>query len=503
MAELADTLRRRPELLLLLLAGYFLLQIAVRLALPAAVELDEGQQLFYMQHLAAGYDTQPPFYNWLQYGVGRIFGPTVLSLTLLKNAMLFAAYAFYAGAAGLVLKDRGLAIVATLGLLTIPQVSFEAQRDLSHTVALIFATSLFLFAFLRTLQRPTAAGYLLTGVAAGIGVISKYNFALLPAAAAIAALCDPVLRRRVLDPRILLTAAAGAAVVLPHGLWFLDNIAAATEDTIGKMTTAAAQTTRLGQIATGLGSLALALAGFSALTLVLFLAMFGRDMPAALKAQSRWTRLVERMVLVIVVALAGLVLFAGASYIKDRWLTCFLLVLPLYLCLKLEAAGVESGRGLVRSLAISAAIAVLVAGVLAARPPLAALTGKYQKLNVPYGPAIEAILAANPGPPAVVVVDETQLAGAVRLHADVPVVIPRLAGLAEPDSWDAARPVLLLWRGAGEPTPLPAELKHWLDSRPELADLPFDIRGIALPYHYGRKGDLYSFQYVWLQPPAP
>lgn len=503
MAEIAETLRRKPGLLLLLLAGYFLLQIAVRLTLPAAVELDEGSQLFYMQHLAAGYDTQPPFYNWVQYGVGRIFGPTILSLTLLKNAMLFAAYAFYAGAAWLVLKDRGLAIVATLGLLTIPQVGFEAQRDLSHTVALIFSTSFFLYAFLRTLQRPTAAGYLLTGLAAGIGAISKYNFALLPAAALIAVLFDPALRRRVLDARILLTVLAAAVVVLPHALWFLDNLAAATQSTIDKMAVADAQTTRLGQVLTGLGSLALALAGFSGLTLVLFLAMFGRDMPAALRAESQWTRLVERMMLVIGLALVGLVLFAGASYIKDRWLTCFLLVLPLYLCLKLEAAGVDSGRGLRRSLAFSAIIAVLVTGVLAARPPLAMLTGAYQKLNVPYGPAVTAILAANPEPPAIVVVSDSQLAGAVRLHADVPVVIPRYRGLEQPYPWDAGHPVLLLWRGKGEPVPLPAGLRQWLDRRPDMAGLPLDVREIALPYHYGREGDRYSFQYAWLYPPAP
>ncbi len=50
-------------------------------ACPASLELDEGQQLFLAQWLATGYDTQPPFYNWLQYGVVQIFGSTALAVS--------------------------------------------------------------------------------------------------------------------------------------------------------------------------------------------------------------------------------------------------------------------------------------------------------------------------------------------------------------------------------------------------------------------------------------
>ncbi|MBW8792018.1 MAG: hypothetical protein JF594_31025, partial [Rhizobium leguminosarum] len=48
------------------LAGYFLLNIALRIALPHTLDLDEAEQSFYSQYLLAGYGSQPPFYNWIQ-----------------------------------------------------------------------------------------------------------------------------------------------------------------------------------------------------------------------------------------------------------------------------------------------------------------------------------------------------------------------------------------------------------------------------------------------------
>ena len=62
-----DRLAARPGSLYLLLAAYFTVNVFLRLAGPASLELDEGQQLYFAQWLAVGYDSQPPFYNWLQY----------------------------------------------------------------------------------------------------------------------------------------------------------------------------------------------------------------------------------------------------------------------------------------------------------------------------------------------------------------------------------------------------------------------------------------------------
>ena len=75
-------LRERPFLVFALLGAYFIANVIVRLSLPHSLELDEGQQLFLAQWLAVGYDSQPPFYNWLQFGAEQLLGPTLASLSL-------------------------------------------------------------------------------------------------------------------------------------------------------------------------------------------------------------------------------------------------------------------------------------------------------------------------------------------------------------------------------------------------------------------------------------
>ncbi len=493
-------LRQRPYLLFALLGVYFVANVIVRLVLPHSLELDEGQQLFLAQWLSVGYDSQPPFYNWLQYGAEQLLGPTLASLSVLKNLVLFLSYLFFGLTAFMVLRSRDLAIIATLGLLTMPQVSFEAQRDLTHTVAVIFTSCLFLFSLVRAIRAPSLITYALTGLAIGLGMIAKYNFVLLPAAALLAMLAEPEFRRRLFDWRILLTAAIALIVVLPHGLWFLDHLDAATGRTIGKLT-AEETTSRLSQIMTGLSSLALAFAGFAALTLVLFAIVFGRDMARALRASSPWSRLLGRIMLISGVALVAVVLF-GASNIKDRWLTPIYLVLPLYLCLKIEAAGLASERQLPRFLPIGLGLMVLIPLVLLVRIPVHGMIGKYEKINVPYAAAVAEILASDANRPSLILASDQQIAGNIRLNApEIPVIIPGYEAFEKPFAFDVTHPLLVVWRNRGrESMPLPDDVAEWLAAHGNLK--VGETKTIALPYIFGREGDLYHFAYAFLYPQA-
>lgn len=488
-----------PDKVFILLAAYFALNFLARLLMPASLELDEAQQLFYSQWLSLGYDSQPPFYNWVQYAVVALVGPSVVAVSLLKNTFLFLSYLFYGLTALLLLRDRSLAMIATLGLLTVPQISFEAQRDLTHTVAIIFAACLFLYGLVRTLKAPHLLGYVVTGAAIGIGMISKYNFVLLPASALIAILPEAEFRKRLFDWRILVTAAVAILIVAPHMLWFLQNMEIATARTLGKLKVAQ-DAGILETRGKGLLSLALALLGFTGLTFVLFGVIFRRRLVEAAQASNEWTRLVGRMMLIILILLACMVIFGGATHIKDRWLTPFLLAMPLYLCLKVDAAGGAPAGALKRSLWISLIIMGLIVSALSLRAPLGRFTGEYEKQNVPYGPAIARILSEGQDQPSLVVVPETQLAGNIRLNVpDVPVMIPAYATFTPAYVWDATHPILLVWRDDGEETPMPGELADWLKGKSLEAS---SIGDVALPYHYGREGDLYHFGYAWVYPPA-
>jgi len=493
-------LRASPNAAFMLLAAYFVVNFLVRMALPDSLERDEAQQILLSQWLAAGYDTQPPFYNWLQYALIQVTGPSVFAISFLKNLMLFAAYLAYGLAAKTVLKDRDLATIATLSLLTIPQIAFEAQRDLTHTVAVVFAAALFLYGFFRTLAAPTIASYLLTGIAIGIGMIAKYNFVLLPAAALLAVLFDREWRQRVFDWRLMLTIGASLLIVAPHALWLVDHLGLASERTMEKL--AEEDAALASQISEGLLSLVTAIAGFSAVTVIVFAVVFRGSLWQALSKGNRWTALIERMMVLFVLALVLLILFAGAAHIKDRWLTPLLLALPLYLCLKVEAAGLANALQLKRFAPIVTAIMIAVPAILFGRVAAAGLTGDYQKLNVPYD-AFARSIADDGIRPAAILTDDTHLAGNLRLHfPGIPVVSEDYAGFAPDVAWSATSPVLVVWRkedgAAADAAPdLLADAARFGKGRPAAAP---DLHRMELPYHYGRDGKRYSISYAWVYP---
>ncbi|MBX3598952.1 MAG: glycosyltransferase family 39 protein [Rhizobiaceae bacterium] len=497
-----DRLGRSQTAVLLLLAAYFAANVVVRLNQPASLEYDEAHQLFLSQWLFAGIDSQPPFYNWLQYSVVHVFGSSLASLSVLKNLMLFGCYVLYALAARRLLKDNGLAAIATLGMLTVPTISYETQRDLTHTVAALFGACFFFYCFIRTLQRPSLVNYALTGIAAGVGAISKYNFILLPIVAVLATLPESEWRKRILDWKLALTALASVLVVSPHAFWFIANWSRATDRTIGKLTQDAASSW-LVQVGQGLISLVEAMVTMAAPTLLLFLLVFGKGFLTAWRHHSQWTRLIERMFVGLVVALVLMVVFGGVSNVKSRWLIPFFFLLPLYLCLKVEAAGMSTTKAPRRMLAIALAVMVIIPAVLFARSTSIGALEHYGKQHVPYGAAVNEVLAMSSTPPALIITDESYLPGNIRLHAPhIPVAatsyLPNLADYA----FDKSHPWLAMWRstdGAPEPE-IPVALKKWLATDPRLKDAQWTSGIVAPPYNYGRPGDVYNFSYAWIHP---
>lgn len=497
-------LTRDSGTLFLVLGLYFALHVALRLAFRDALELDEGQQLFLAQWLAVGYDSQPPFYNWLQYGAVQIFGANVLALTLLKNTLLFLSYALVGAAAVVAIRNRALAIISVLGLLTLPQVAFEAQRDLTHTVAVLFASSLFIYALFSTLERGGLFSYALTGFAIGIGLLSKYNFALLPLAALIGVLWEPTFRGRLWNWRIIVTVLLATAIVTPHARWFLDHVDVATGRTLTKMT-AGAHADPVGEMIAGLFSLIAALVGFSAITVLVFVLVFGRRFAQAMRASSPWTRLVGAIFIAVVAFLLVLVLAGGMSLIKDRWLLPYFFILPLYFSLKLDALNQTIGNAPKRFGLIAVTIMLAVPIALVARVVAPHWTGQYGKLNVPYRPAVEAMLSDGMPRPALILAEDLQLAGNIRLAAsDIPVLAPGYEHFEPRVRFDDRHPLLVVWRVRDPSNNLvPEPMAQLLAKHFEVDASTPETRNIALPYLHGRTGDVYRFGYAWVHKPAP
>ncbi|MGG7539321.1 ArnT family glycosyltransferase [Rhizobium sp. 12,4] len=494
---MTETSLRDIRWIFVLLAAYFVLQIGVRLATSHSLDLDEAEQAFRSQWLAAGYGPQPPFYNWLQYTVFQFTGVSLAALSLVKNLLLFSSYLLYGLTARLVLRDKALVAIATLGLLTIPQMVFEMQRDLTHTVAVFFSASIFFYGFIRSLKQPSLASYLVAGIGIGFGLLAKYNFAILPAAALIAALADQRLRPRIFDWRLVLTAVVALVITLPHLFWLKDNLDFATARTLEKMT-ASGHASYPMQVAMGISSLALAVISFAGLTVAVFAMVFGKRLRQAFTAGSEWTRLVERMMLVFLTGILFLVVFGGAAGIKDRWLVPMLFILPLYLCLKVEAAGVETGKAFRRFMLVVAVIMIGVPAILYGSVATARFTGHYERLNRPYAAMLENL--RQQAEPAAILTGDSLLAGNVRQDiAGVPVLSVDYPGF-HPDL-TGRRPLLLVWlipKGGSEA--LPPDMAQWLQTN--LGASAPETSAIDVPYFYGRGSDSYRFGYAWINQPA-
>lgn len=493
-------LSRRPNLILVVLGTYFLLHLIVRLSIPNSLELDEAEQMLLSQWFAFGYNTQPPFYNWMQYGVTSLTGVSLFSLSLLKCSMLFLSYVFYWLTARMTLKNNSLVVMATLGLLTVPQVVFEAQRDLTHSVATIFAGSLFLYGFFLTLKTPSAVSYAIVGMATGIGLISKYNFALLPAAALLAVLLDSDFRKRLFDWRLLLTIVISIAIVLPHALWFLQHLDRAVDPTLSKMT---GDEGLLSQILAGFSRFIAAMLGIGGVSVAVFIVLFAKSLRAVCLASSSWSKIAGRILLIEISAIALMILFAGVDNVADRWLTPLFLIFPLYVCMKAESAEVDVAMPLRQSLAVSGAIMAIVLVVLAMRAYWGPLLGDYQRLNIPYDAFARAIRKDIGGEPALIVGYDPHLDGNMRLlMPDVPVQTYVYPDYKPAFQLDAKHPIVFVWRDpkGKEPPAWPDEYFKGILAQTGLKKP--ETRVVTLPYIYGRQGDTYQFAYAVAYPEA-
>lgn len=494
---------RRADAMIFAVAAYFVLCVALRVFISPALEIDEGEQAFVSQFLALGYGPQPPFYNWLQYAVVEAFGVSLTALTVLKHLLLFLCCLFYGLAARIVIKDRTLAAMAMLGVLTLPPVFLLAQRDLSHTVSALFAVSLFLYGFFRTLRNPSLFSYLLTGVAVGIGLISKYNFALVPAAAVLAVLPERDLRQRIFDWRLIVSLTVAFAIVLPHAYWILHNLTSASAGTINEMKEGL-EGGRMAQAFKGTISLISAIFGATILPLAFFAAVFPFDIKRICLAESQWTRITGRIICLCLIAVLLIVLGLGATHIREKWLALFVVILPLYLCLKIDAAGIET-TGKLKRFAIPLFIMIFAVLIgVSARVVTSPMLGSYNKLNIPYEAFIREITQNHAIQPALVIADDTNLAGSVRLQLPLSTAItaynppvPLAAG------WRSAGPVLVIWRGKGESEPaLPESLQQKLIEGGVAASDIVPLFSAPL-YHLAKGDDRYGFGYLWLTQQTP
>ncbi|WP_376743346.1 glycosyltransferase family 39 protein [Ensifer canadensis] len=491
-----NLLAKRADAIYVLVAGYCLLSLVLKILRPDSLEIDESEQAFLSQFLMLGYGAQPPFYNWLQYGAAAVIGISVTSVAIVKNALLLLFLLLYGLTARILTKDRLLQTVAILGVLTLPPVFLLAQRDLSHTVAALFSVSLFLYGFFRLLKNPPdLASYLIVGAAVGIGAISKYNFVIIPVSALLAILPEASLRERLFDWRVLASAAICALVIGPHAYWVINNIGHATSVTVAEMREGS-DATLLPHAIEGMISLAIASSKGVALTLAVFGGIFYSDIGKIARAESLWTRVVGRMLVASFLMVALIVVAMGATHIRPKWLALFTALLPLYLVLKIDAANIDPAPRLPALLSIAGILSVGVVLMLWVRVYIGPAIGDYSFAHTPYNGFARAV--SSEAPPAAIVVDDTILAGNLRIQfPDAPIIL--IGFFPDAQVHLPSGRILAAWSSQGQtPKKVPPRIAKLLVGEDvSIADREPEI--VSIPYNAGRPGDLYEFGYIWVE----
>jgi 4-amino-4-deoxy-L-arabinose transferase-like glycosyltransferase len=412
----------------LLLALYFVLQLVARLLVSPGLELDEAEQLVLTQKMQWGYGSQPPLYTWLLGGVFQLFGVRIFSLALMKNLLLFFTYFFTYRSARELGYGKNASIAAMLSLFFIPQIVWESQRDLTHSVLATTLAAVTIYCWLSLKKRPSAVGYGIMGLVGGLGLLAKYNYGIFFVSLLVASAATKEYRALLVKKYMFYTLLVMSVVVAPHAIWMIDN-----SKTLLKQSHKFKQSAVLSfnqTIVTGISDIVMASLKFALPLLLVYSVIYAwqrhhrQEVPGSSDENIR-SKLLIRSVAVSLLLCVAMVLLFRVTVFKDRWMQPILFFLPLAL-LPWMGSSLDTGGGrFIRGAAFFIGSIVLL--LMAGRPFISAYMGKVSRFNLPYS-ELAAQLERQVSLVDLVLADNRLLGGNLRLHypwkrVDVPEVL--------------------------------------------------------------------------------
>ncbi|MEJ2309304.1 MAG: glycosyltransferase family 39 protein [Gammaproteobacteria bacterium] len=375
----ADSMKKNTfyiDNFLLILFVYFCINLLVRVVISPNVGLDEAEQILLTQSLEWGYNSQPPLYTWMQYIYFKLFGNNIFALSLLKNTLLFLTYIFVYKSARLVTNDSILAVIATASLILIPQISWESQRALTHSVLLTCVSSIiiyFIFKIKYTAENVSIRYYSLLGLLIAIGMLTKYSFSIFIFAVLVASLMDEKLRGFILKKELIITFSIAAILLAPHILWFIDNISVVTNSTISKLSPDQEDFS----FVTGIISLLKAILAFLAPLLIVSFLAFRNSLT------NNGSAFIFHFFIIVIITLILFTIVTGATNYKDRWMQPYFFLMGIYIASKINIENLKSLNVAVY-FSVVYLVMFLIVSVLIVRVYFPDITSRYSRLNYPF-----------------------------------------------------------------------------------------------------------------------
>lgn len=446
----------KPSVILGLIGLYLLGHLVLRLLLSPTLGIDDAEQILFAQHWAFGYRfRQPPLFTWMLVPIIDLIGPSLLAISLVRYTLLAITYAFIYLTARLCVSDQRMAGLAVLSFALIYVFAYYAHHDLTHTTALGAMIALALYVTVRLTANPSWTAYLAAGLVFGLGMLAKWNFAMLAIGLPLTCLVLPDFRHLVLTRKIAASITVMVAALAPTVLWMFDHgqsIQGISNDILTKGDAA-------GQIALWLEGTAALLRStllFPLPFLVIFLALFG----PSLRTGSSATMDDERsplsptffgcLILIVLGLHALLIPLFGATTFTERWLHPALMSLPIFLFAIAERTR-PSDRRIGAFLAIVAILVAVAAGARLYRYSGGADDCSRCREFAPFAELAEGLRAAGFSR-GTIVADGMHIGGNLKmLFADSLVVDPAFPRALWPDVDDRDGPsaCLLVWRDDG------------------------------------------------------
>jgi len=465
-------LARQTYCLVIFLILYFAFEACFVNFISLGAGLDDAELISNISFWNWGYGgSQPPLYTWIAYSLTQIFGLHFLLLQFLRFGILGSGFfAVYLGLRGLNIKPPP-AIWGCLAVFLLPQISWESQRALIHSVLGTAGSAWSFAAFVWFVRRPSYGRALALGLAFTIAILGKYN-GLIFVAALLASCVFLKPARRAFCSRYFSAAIISALIFMSPALIFMAWHPHGVMQRAVKFK--AGDGTVLSDILHGIGGLIQASFNFSAVILVLSALLIAiiwirqRIFPlqeavrGETEAESDNAEIIKNAMRFIgVILLCGLgiclliILLSGTTHVKDRWLQPVLFLLAPYMVLLLVRLDI-SGR--------AARIIGIISIIAACAVPPALYLNLYARgmkktpvQNINYNALYDA-LSAN-GKIKTILAPDPYYAGNIRLlhpgiktlFAETPFAEQRLA-----------RPLVLLW-SEREGAALPWNLRPVLD----------------------------------------
>ena len=458
------------------LATCFGLHALLRWLVTETAGMDDVDQVLRAQIWSWGYGPQPPLYTWLTKIFLGTFGYSVLSMLLLKELLMLSIYALVYATARRITSNHLCGLLATVLLQTNFSISWEAHRDLTHSVLASAFSVATLYMFL-CLKSQRWRDYLLLGFCFGLGILSKYNYVIVWLGLMVAALSLPEMRPLLFNRKMLVALLLMLAICAPHFVWFARHPELAFSSVWKlKMDT----TGHWAAIARGLGSWGAAILGHAGPMTALVAVMFGMRLRGSFLGMTPEQRFAWRALLAILAIVTINIVVFRVTGLRDRYVQPLFVWVPVLLvCLVSDRISRLHLRLLVPVGALS------VIAIMLAAPGRVLLTErlhKHEVLNTPFRR-----LAADLSPEAAkvdcLVAENLALAGNLRLwFPDKLVVDPEVGPLFPSGQRDA----LLIWDSAKSAEP-PEELVRFAQAFTEQSKVvKTSICQEILKYHHLR-----------------